>query len=196
MSGRRIGVRLLAVAGAIAFLSVAGCGGEKPLGPTTEQFNQERQALVAKIEKGKKKNRKGKKKGSAVDPAQAGGFGAVGQDFSYVADGKRDPFRSFEWEKLKQDLFDEANRGPLQQFDLSQLSVVGVVWDVNNARALIQDPSGMSYIVGQGARVGKNDGRVIRIDDDLVVVKEKYVDSTGKETIQSVEMRLRLSDGG
>lgn len=87
-------------------------------------------------------------------------------------------------------------RGPLEQFDVSQLSLVAVIWDVGTARALVQDPSGMSFIIAEGTRVGKNAGRVLRIGDSAVVVKETYVDYRGKETTRDVEMRIRKSEGG
>ena len=61
-----------------------------------------------------------------------------------------------------------AEAGPLGQFDLSQLEVVAVVWRTGNARALVEDPSGESYIVGEGAAIGKNRGHVISIDDNTV----------------------------
>ena len=86
--------------------------------------------------------------------------------------------------------------GPLEQFDVNQLSLVGVVWHAASARALVQDPSGMSYIVAEGARIGKNDGRVMRIDDNLMVVKETYEDWQGQETTKDIEMRIRATEGG
>jgi Tfp pilus assembly protein PilP len=87
-------------------------------------------------------------------------------------------------------------RGPLEQFDVSQLSLIGVVWNANDARALIQDPSGMSYIIAEGAKIGKNSGRVTSIDDNLVVVKETYVDLNLEETTKDIEMRIRATEGG
>jgi Tfp pilus assembly protein PilP len=61
---------------------------------------------------------------------------------------------------------------------------------------LIQDPGGKSYIVGNGTRLGKNEGRVIGIDDNLLIVKETYVDFLGQETTKDIEMRIRRSEGG
>ncbi len=89
-------------------------------------------------------------------------------------------------------------RGPLEQFEVGQLSVVGMVWKTKRgeARALIQDPAGKNYIVGKGTRIGKNEGLVIQIDDNLLVVKERYVDFLGEETTKDIEMRIRRSEGG
>jgi Tfp pilus assembly protein PilP len=180
---------------AVALLLLAACTEEKPLGPTTQEFNKERQALVAKLEKGKGKGKGGAHKGAAtaIEPV---GFGTAGGEFSYDPTGRRDPFRSFVWEYMKREFADSASRGPLEQYDLAQLELVGVVWDVGRARALVQDPSGMSYVVAAGARMGKNEGLVTRIDDNLVVVRERYVDLYGNEAMKDVEMRIRATDGG
>jgi Tfp pilus assembly protein PilP len=177
---------------AIALLVLPGCSGDEPAGPTTEELDQRRQALVSSLQKKKA----ARHTATQADESKPEGFAATGADFSYDPKGKRDPFRSFEWEQMKRELLNQEDGGPLEQFDLAQLSLVGVIWDVGTARALIQDPSGMSYVVGEGARVGKNEGRVTRIDDNTVVVRERYTDFAGKVSTKSVEMHMRSSDGG
>jgi type IV pilus assembly protein PilP len=181
---------------AIALCALAGCEQERPLGPTTQEFNQERQALAAKLESEKGQAKPAARKASAPAAAGAAGFAADARDFSYDPTGRRDPFRSYEWEHMKRELASSQQSGPLEQYDLTQLELVGVVWDVGRARALVQDPSGMSYVVAAGARMGKNAGQVTRIDDNLMVVREKYVDLYGNESTKDVEMRIRASDGG
>lgn len=115
---------------------------------------------------------------------------------AYVYDpiGKRDPFRSFVLDRIKE--IDKASKGPLEQFDLSQLSVTGVVWDGSAKRALVIDPSGRAYIVQEGDHIGKNEGRIITIGDSEMMVREKYEDFHGDQTEKEIVMRIRLSDGG
>jgi Tfp pilus assembly protein PilP len=185
-------VRFQALGVAIAVCLLAGCGEETPLGPTTAEFNNERQALVSKLEKGKGKVAARK---AAADSGRIG-LGAVSAEFIYDPAGRRDPFRSFEWEHLKREFAASGQSGPLEQYDLTQLALVGVVWDVGRARALVRDPSGMSYVVAAGARMGKNEGLVTQIQDNLVIVRERYVDLYGNESSQDVELRIRASDGG
>jgi len=186
-------VRFQALGAAIAVCILAGCGEEVPLGPTTAEFNTERQALVAKLEKGKGKGAPRKR---AAQAPGGNGFAAGDAEFVYDPTGRRDPFRSFEWEHLKQEFADSDQSGPLEQYDLSQLALIGVVWDVGRARALVRDPSGMSYVVATGARMGKNSGHVTQIEDNLLVVRERYVDLYGNESSQDVELRIRASEGG
>ena len=170
-------------------------------GPTTgsvsvNDYEAARQQAMARL---------AKSKGAA--PAKAGtaeaapgqptenAFGSGEKGFSYVAAGKRDPFRSFILEQqatrnLKHD------RGPLEQFELAQLALHAVVWDTPRPRALVTDPSGRGYIVAEGTPIGKNEGRVTKITDNLVVVRETYIDYLGERTEKDIEMRVRQSQGG
>jgi Tfp pilus assembly protein PilP len=196
---RRMSVRITAMALAIALLALPGCQDDRTTGPTTAEFSSARQELAVKNEQGpaavpQRPKAAPKPPPAAQAPAEA--FGAVGGDFHYDPKGKRDPFRSFEWEQMRLALAADDSRGPLEQFDVNQLSLVGVVWHAHNARALVQDPSGMSYIVAEGAKIGKNNGRVMRIDDNLMVVKETYEDWNGEETTKDIEMRIRVTEGG
>jgi type IV pilus assembly protein PilP len=189
-------LRVQALGMALGLCLLAGCGEKKGIGPTTQEFNDRRQALAGKLEASKGQPAVANRRAPAAPTApQAASFAAQSGDFSYDPSGRRDPFRSYEWEYMKRELAD-GETGPLEQFDLSQLSLVGIVWNVGRARALVKDPSGMSYVVAQGARMGKNKGEVLRIDDNLMVVRERYEDLYGKESTQDVEMRIRASDGG
>ncbi len=84
----------------------------------------------------------------------------------------------------------------MEQYELGQLSVSAIVWETNRPRALVTDPGGMAYVVKEGSRVGKNDGLVIHIGDNLVLVKETYIDFAGEQTTKDVEMKIRRSQGG
>jgi type IV pilus assembly protein PilP len=191
-----------AIATAIALLLLAGCESEKNQ-PTAADFEQERSKLMARVEarKASKQSAPPKAASEAAKPAvvaatsdpMESSFGGGSGGFEYNRIGKTDPFRSFEWERLE---MTDPRGGPLEQFDVSQLSVVAVIWKTGNAKALIQDPSGQGYIVGMGTPIGKNDGLVTQIDDNLVVVKESYEDFLGNVTKKDIEMRIRATEGG
>jgi Tfp pilus assembly protein PilP len=187
--------------GLLALLTSA-CGDQGATGPTTEEFTKERAALQARLAKtGGRKAEKAKRakqqkrKAASASAAAAGGFSQLERDYSYDATGKRDPFRNFKWERPDR-LQLTAITTPLEEYDLGQLSLVAIVWKTGNARALVKDPSGESYIIGEGARVGKNSGLVKLIRDGLVVVTETYVDYLGQETTKDIEMRMRRNEGG
>jgi len=184
---------------------VVGCS-ENSSGPTVsdlEAAQQQATAAVkaAKVSRAKRKRIEETKQRVKPIAGQGDGSRTMGSGvlietgYAYTSEGKRDPFRSFTWNRPDR-LARAEVAGPLEQFDLTQLEVVAVVWRTGNARALVQDPSGESYIVGAGAAIGKNQGRVVTIDDNTVVVKETYVDYLGQETTKDIEMRIRRSEGG
>jgi type IV pilus assembly protein PilP len=183
----------------VLLVALGGCKDEAKIEASKAEFDKERSDLMARLKKKKADKVVGQAAPKAAPAAPAGSteaaFSPVADaSFTYDPTGLRDPFRSFEWERDK--LAETEVRGPLEEFDVSQLSVVGVVWNVGNARALIQDPSGQGFIVSEGARVGKNDGRIIKIDDSVVIVKETYVDLMGQESTKDIELRIRRSEGG
>jgi type IV pilus assembly protein PilP len=181
----------------LALLAVVGAGCRKQsVGPEVGEYQKQRAALIAKHGKDKTgaPALSVARAEQAPDQMDEPGFGANEQGYIYDPIGKRDPFRSFILDRLKE--LDSASKGPLEQFDLSQLSVNGIVWETERQRALILDPSGQGYIIQEGDPIGKNDGRVIAIDDNVVVVREAYVDFHGETTTKEIEMRVRQSQGG
>jgi type IV pilus assembly protein PilP len=121
-----------------------------------------------------------------VDPVSAK------PQYTYNPNGRRDPF-----EPYRHDLADEGQiQTPLMAYELQQLSVVAVVWHAMKRRALIADPRGETHVVREGSPIGKNDGLVIHIGDNIVLVKETYVDFAGEMTTKDVELRIRRSQGG
>ena len=115
------------------------------------------------------------------------------EEYRYDPAGKPDPFRSFV--KLLDEL-DDGMTTPLERFDLSQLEVRAIIWGSDRPRALVRDPAGKGYIVSTGTPIGKNKGRVISIADNMVLVKETYVDFRDRATTKEVEMRLYENQGG
>jgi type IV pilus assembly protein PilP len=128
---------------------------------------------------------------AARKPAQAAApesQAATAVSFHYDPVGKRDPFLSYVRQLVSVD--DEELTSPLQRFDLSQLVVTGIVWNTKRPLALVEDPTGKGYIVGRGAPIGKNRGRIVEIDDNRVIVKETYVDFEERATTKEVDMYL------
>ena len=177
-----------------------GCSGEEDLAgkPGVSEFEKERQELANRGSKGKKKRSKARKKGKSAKAKKSGktGYAAGGTDYFYDPRGKRDPFRSFRFAAEEAGKEQKRDFGPLGDFELGQLELSAVIWDANNPRALILDPGGRSYIVRQGSAIGKNNGQVIHIGDNLVLVKETYENFAGEQTTKDVELRIRLSQGG
>jgi type IV pilus assembly protein PilP len=196
-------VRIAAIAGSIALLALVACD-QKASQPTAEDFQKARLAQNERVQ-ARKATKKAAAPAAAAAPHKvapvpaakpaAESFAGEAKGAIYDKMGMRDPFRSFAWER-KELATHEVEGGPLEQFDVSQLSLIAVVWKTGSARALVEDPGGQSYIIAKGTRIGKNDGKVTRIDDNLVVVNETYEDYLGNVTQKDIEMRIRRSEGG
>jgi Tfp pilus assembly protein PilP len=198
VTSRRAAVRRFGHALTLALVLVVGCS-EAPTGATKKEFEDQRAALKARVAKQaehkKPKLEQASVKGKEAAPSESGmQYGSADRDYVYDPTGKRDPFRSFKWEKP--DRISDEPETPLESFDLSQLSLVAVVWKTGSARALVQDPSGETYIISEGSRIGKNEGRVLSISDNVVLVKETYFDALGQRTTKDIEMRMRGNEGG
>lgn len=104
-----------------------------------------------------------------------------GSEFRYDPTGRRDPFKNLlQLEAKKKNV---ADLPPIQQFDLDQVKVVGVVIDpVKGAQAMIKAPNGQTFVVRKGTVVGKNDGEVVEITLQGIRVVEKFLDFMNRET--------------
>ena len=199
-------MRTLATVLAIALAgTMVGCGGNttNDNAPKVSDMAAERNRVSAEIKKRRGAKSKTKQQIAQADKPKpkpksknAGvvetAMGPVEIDFVYESRNRRDPFRSAFWAHTIRD----APRGPLEQYELGQLAVTAIVWETGRPRALVADPSGSAYVVKEGSRIGKNEGLVIHIGDNLVLVKETYVDFAGEQSTKDVEMRIRTSQGG
>lgn len=187
--------KLLAMLSVAAVLAV-GCEKGGKNAPTVQDYEQKRAELMKQKGQGAGPAVAQRRSAAPAPDAASDGAGLVasGAEYAYEATGKRDPFRSF--------VLDEATRranherGPLEQFDLSQLTLVAVVWGTQRPRALVTDPSGRGYVVQEGTPIGKNDGQVIRISDNTMLVRETYVDYLGAATSKEIELRVRSKAQG
>ena len=183
----------------VALALVVGCEKGGTNAPSVKDYEQKRAELIKRQEKEGASTAVAQRKAGPAASAQAqsqDGSGLVSgaSDYGYDATNKRDPFRSFVLDEAQR--LTKHERGPLEQFDLSQLSVVAVVWGTKRPRALVTDPSGRGYVVQEGTPIGKNDGQVIRIGDTTMLVREIYVDYLGAATSKEIEMRVRSKAQG
>jgi Tfp pilus assembly protein PilP len=101
----------------------------------------------------------------------------------------RDPFRPM---ALKTNALSRSreNLSPLERLDIGQLRIVGIVWDVKEPRAIVEDSAGLGYTVKVGTPIGSNDGRVKVIRRDQIIVEEVYEDAYGARKKGDIAMRL------
>lgn len=100
-------------------------------------------------------------------------------DYAYDASGKRDPFRPlFLLRRPAAQTVEPLT--PLQRYEIGQLRLVGVVYDLAPPRAMVEDSSGLGFIVTPGTAIGPNGGVVTAIRPRQVVVEEWQTDVVGQ----------------
>lgn len=107
----------------------------------------------------------------------------------YEAAGRRDPFRP----PRAMDAVRDAV-SPLQQRELGQLRLVGVIYGSPLQRAVLEDDAGLGYIVTIGTPIGPNGGAVHAIERGRIVVRETNQDYYGETQASEVVLELDEAD--
>jgi Tfp pilus assembly protein PilP len=105
--------------------------------------------------------------------------------------GKRDPFRPFTLNRPPKGQGPPENLSPLERYELGQLRLVGVIWDVKQPNAIVEDAAGLGYVVKTGTPIGANQGKVKRIQPAGLVIEEFEMDVFGNK--KKVERSMRLA---
>jgi Tfp pilus assembly protein PilP len=133
----------------------------------------------------------------AVVPAAAPVFRAI---------GKSDPFKPFmetnlalkkkQEEELKKKLVKKSGPiSPLQQADIGQYRLIGIVGDENRRTAMVEDGVAKKhYPLFIGTYIGLNAGRVAAILPDRVIVEERAEGQAKKAKIRRVTVMLHKEE--
>jgi type IV pilus assembly protein PilP len=96
------------------------------------------------------------------------------EPFIYDMKDRKDPFKPFV-ESIGGPTGEGAFEGPLlplQRFDMDDLRLIGIIWDVKEPKAMFMDPESKVHILSRDDRIGKNNGYVAAIREGEVVVVE------------------------
>ncbi|MDD5712639.1 MAG: pilus assembly protein PilP [Smithellaceae bacterium] len=124
--------------------------------------------------------------------------------FSFSPGGKPNPFQPFletDLSKLraaqarsKVKMETRTKMGyvsPLQSDEISHFRLVGVASDKLRRVAMLEDQSGRFYPLFIGTLIGPNNGKVVAILPDRVIVEERgRTSQKGKENIKRITMKL------
>lgn len=153
------------------------CGDDKPA-------KKPRDKQPAKISENKEEKK-------AEDAAEPSAVAAVRYVFNPV--GKTDPFQPYIG-AIQTDR--ERPQTPLEKYQISQLTLTGVIWGLANSMAMVEDPSGKGYVVKVGTPIGKNMGKVIEIQQNKLVILEQYVDPVRGSVVRNrVYLELPRREG-
>lgn len=131
-----------------------------------------------------------KKAAAVVDAAPAAETTGAVVRYTYQPIGKRDPFRSFLSLAGPQAAVD-GPVGPLQEHEIDQYKLRGIVWNIDAPKGLVEDPQGTGHVVEIGTLIGKNWGKITQIKPEELIITEEYRDPIENELIvHEVTMRL------
>jgi type IV pilus assembly protein PilP len=123
-------------------------------------------------------------------------------DYRYDPKGKIDPFKPFVRLEVPTPTAKKASEKklsgaltPLQRVGLDKVRVTGIAGSSSKRVAMVEDGAGRGYMVYVGTFIGMNEGRVIQILPDRVIVEEKLDDSKGKAKSHRVALTLHKEEG-
>ena len=116
----------------------------------------------------------------------------------YDPAGKRDPFKPF----IK--LMDIPSAGPapvvvppIQRYSLDQFRISGIVWMSGKPQAMVVDPEGNTYFLGDGDRIGNKEGEILEVRNNGLLVQEtvRSEDVYGEVKVETKQSVLAFEDG-
>jgi type IV pilus assembly protein PilP len=113
--------------------------------------------------------------------------------YVYEPGDRRDPFkpyRSFHPGSSSGPVNRADLTDPLQRWDINRFTILAIIWEVRNPKAMIKDPDGITYMIGKNTKIGRNAGYVAAIREGEVVVVET-VDTEGVITKEVKILELK-----
>jgi type IV pilus assembly protein PilP len=95
----------------------------------------------------------------------------------------------------KGDVREKRTKTPLEKIEFDQLKLRAIIIAPSGNKALVEESSGKGYIIRKGTYIGRNDGKVIKILKDKVVVEELTENFEGKMTAKEKEIKLPKPPG-
>jgi hypothetical protein len=129
---------------------------------------------------------------AAAAPAP-GGLLVPGSEFRYDSAGRRDPFKSLL--QLEQKQRDLSQLPPIQQVDLEQFRVVGIVTDPKRGAQAMVKAGNQTFVVRVGTVIGKNEGEITEITLKGIRVIEKFLDFMNRETRKETFLKSHPTAG-
>jgi len=131
----------------------------------------------------------GSQPGGAPSPVEVSPAPPEPPGYAYHPDGRRDPFMAIVVGDSKAS---EVNLSvpPLQRVNLSELSLIGLIWGGFGYVAMVQTPDGRGYTVREGTRLGSGNGVVSSITQETLTIKEPFSDIYGRKEMREHVMVL------
>jgi Tfp pilus assembly protein PilP len=116
----------------------------------------------------------------------------------YNPSGKIDPFQPiFSNEPTRRTptvhQTDCVSNPVLERLDMSQLKLTGIVMTERQPIALVQnqEAAGKGHVIREGVCYGLRGGKIERILNDRLIVREEMQDATGRIQVKKIELKLK-----
>ncbi|MDI6744438.1 MAG: pilus assembly protein PilP [Thermodesulfovibrionales bacterium] len=127
---------------------------------------------------------------STTQSAEAKETKAVEEVIIYEKRGKRDPFVSLVVTAVEKP---KKGQTPLENYDISAIKILGIVWNEKGNFATVVLPDGKAYTLREGMTIGIHEGKIQKINKNHIVIVERIKDYKGQ--LKSKETILKLLDG-
>lgn len=117
--------------------------------------------------------------------------------YIYNPKGRRDPFLSIIEASKKEQEAGRKKKGarPTEAFDVNEFKLLAVAKDKDRHYAMIQLPDKKYLTIKEGATLGLYGGKVIRIQEESLVVREYIKNLIGEFETKDTILRLRKEEG-
>lgn len=127
---------------------------------------------------------------AALQPADAKETKATEEAVTYDRKGKRDPFISLVVTAIEKP---KKGQTPLENYDISAIKILGIVWNEKGNFATAVLPDGKAYTLREGMTIGLHEGKIHKINKNKIIIIEKIKDYRGQ--LKSKETILKLREG-
>ncbi len=127
------------------------------------------------------------------------------EPYAYDVEGRRDPFQPFKFiDDVPSGLFElqenneeddeekkpEISKSSILNYNLQQLNLKAILWDVKKPRVIIEDPTERQHILSINDKIGNGGGYIAAVREGEVVIIQKFK-AKGKTLVYTKYMYLK-----
>jgi type IV pilus assembly protein PilP len=116
-------------------------------------------------------------------------------EYAYDPADRRDPFAPIVNRESKQ-FGPMSTLPPLERYTISEFKMTGILWGGFGYNAMLEGPDGKGYFVHVGSRIGPNRAVVKKINQDSLILEEKFKNYMGADDRREIIMNLRKKQEG
>jgi len=127
--------------------------------------------------------------------AYVGCCGEGTESYHYNPAGKPDPFRPF-IDTVQKKAASKSPLSPLQKISIDEIKLVGIAGSGKKRFAMVEDSKGKRhhYTIYRRTPIGLNEGRVVNILPDQVIIEERIKTPSGEVKTKRIIWKLRTEE--